>query len=174
MEAREVVTYIRDCVEVAQQVRGVKPQTIIEELEAESEYALKVIQEVIDGMAKQRRLWLTNDMTQKLEDPAFVFGGKYNRERWQEIKALFDNFSKWVEIPILVVYADTEKETPEIAIPPIVTVSRRGNPAPLWGVKQPEPEVIVPEPLPEVVEPLPEVIDPLPEVIEPEIEPVVP
>lgn len=160
MDAREAVTFIRDSVEIAQQVRGIKPQTIIEELEVESEYALKVIQEVIDGMAKQRRLWLTNDMTQKLEDPKFIFDGKYNRERWQEIKALFDNFSKWVEIPILVVYADTEKEMPEISIPPIVTVSRRGNPAPLWGVKLPKP--------------LPEVIDPLPEVIEPEIEPVAP
>ncbi len=160
MEAREVVTYVRDSVEIAQQVRGIKPQTIIEELEAESEYALKVIQEVIDGMAKQRRLWLTNDMTQKLENPSFVFNGKYNRERWQEIKALFDNFSKWVEIPIITVFADTEKEMPEIAIPPIVTVSRRGNPVPFWGVKQ--------------VEPLPEIIDPLPEVIEPEIEPKLP
>ena len=161
MDAREAVTFIRDSIEIAQQARGIKPQTIIEELEVESEYALKVIQEIIDGMAKQRRLWLTNDMTQKLEDSTFVFNGKYNRERWQEIKALFDNFSKWVEIPILVVYADTEKEMPEIAIPPIVTVSRRGNPEPFWGVKQPE--IIFPE-----------VIDPLPEVIEPEIEPVAP
>ena len=157
MEAREVVNYVRDSIEIAQQVRGIKPQTIVEELEAESEYALKIIQEIIDGMAKQRRLWLTNDMTQKLEDTNFLWNGKYTSERWQEIKALFDNFSKWVEIPILTAYADEESGMPEIAIPPIVTVSRRGNPAPLWGVKLPEP--------------LPEVVEPLPEVIEPEIEP---
>ncbi len=161
MDTREVITFIRDELEVAKQVRGNKPQTIIQELEAESDYALNVIQQVIDGMAKQRRLWLTNDMIQKLEDPMFVFDGKYNRERWQEIKALFDNFSKWVEVPIVTVFADTETGTPEIAIPPIVTVSRRGNPNPFWGVKQPE---II----------LPEIIDPLPEVIEPEIEPVAP
>ncbi len=66
MDTREVITFIRDELEVAKQVRGNKPQTIIQELEAESDYALNVIQQVIDGMAKQRRLWLTNDMIQKL------------------------------------------------------------------------------------------------------------
>lgn len=138
IDQREVLNHVRYALELAAQSRQPKPASILEELEAESEYALRTIQEIIDGMAKQRRLWITNDMDSMIKDPSTVFTGKYNAERWAEIKTLFDTFAKWVETPNVVVYADTELGTPEVAIPPIVTVSRRNNPPKDWGIKQEE------------------------------------
>lgn len=132
MDNREVVGYVRDMLDVASRVNG-KYENIVEELEAEADYALKVIQNVIDGMAKQRRLWLTNDMDAKIERGEV--NGKYNVERLKEIRALFDNFAAWVEKPLVVMYADGELGIPEVAIPPIVIVSRRGNPPANWGVE---------------------------------------
>lgn len=137
MDNREVVNYIRDMLEVASRVNG-KYENIVEELEAEAEYSLKVIQNIIDGMAKQRRLWLTNDMDGIIKSGNV--NGKYSVERLIEIKALFEDFAAWVEKPLVVLYADTELGTPEIALPPIVIASRRGNPPVKWGIPVKEPE----------------------------------
>ena len=148
MDNREVVNYIRDMLEVASRVNG-KYENIVEELEAEAEYSLKVIQNIIDGMAKQLRLWLTNNMDKLIETGAV--NGKYSVERLIEIRALFEDFAAWVERPLVVLYANTEAGTPEIALPPIVIASRRGNPPVQWGI--PQPEVVVEEP-PVVEEPV--------------------
>lgn len=137
MDNRDILNKIRDSLEALSRAVG-QYANIVEELEGESEHALKVIQNIIDGMAKQRRLWLTNEMD-KLIDNDMVDGGKYNAERLKEIRALFEDFAKWIEKPIVVSYADTELGIPEIAIPPIVIVSRRGNPPKNWGVA-PEPK----------------------------------
>ena len=144
MDTREIVTAVRDALEAAQQARGITPASVVNELEQESEHAMRVIQDLIDGMARQRRLWLTNSR--------YEFAGKYNRERFAEIKALFDAFATWVETPVVVAYASTEIGMPEIAIPPIVIVSRRENPDNLWGVtlKPQEPIVMEPAPLIEI------------------------
>lgn len=131
MDNRDILNRVRDSLDALSRTEG-QYTNIVEELEGESEYALRVIQNIIDGMAKQRRLWLTNDMD-RLIDNDMVDGGKYNTERLKEIRALFEDFAKWIEKPIVVSYADTELGTPEIAIPPIVIVSRRGNPPKNWG-----------------------------------------
>ena len=131
MNAREITTMVRDGLELLERQSG-SFENVVQELESEAEHGLKVIQDVIDGMAKQRRLWLTNDMDAKIEKGEV--GGKYSVERLKEIKALFDNFGRWVEIPITVLYADTELGIPEVAIPPIVIVSRRENPPANWGI----------------------------------------
>lgn len=140
MDTRQILTEVRDALELAQKATGLNPSSIIEELEGESEHAMKVIQNLIDGMARQRRLWFTNDMTSKLENQEYQFSGKYSRERFAEIKAVFDAFAKWVEQPIVVAYADSESGAPEISIPPIVIVSRRENPPVGWGFTKNTPE----------------------------------
>ena len=133
MESRDVINAVREAFEIAKRVEGVGYEDIVSELEAEAEHGLKVIQDVIDGMAKQRRLWITNDMDARIAKGDV--NGSYNVERLSEIKVLFDNFAKWVETPLIVKYADGELETPEIALPPIVIVSRRGNPPSNWGIE---------------------------------------
>ena len=152
MDTREIITAVRDALEAAQQAKGATPASVVEELEQESEHAMRVIQDLIDGMARQRRLWLTNDMSSRLTNSRYEFAGNYNRERFAEIKALFDAFATWVETPVVVAYANTEVGMPEIAIPPIVIVSRRENPDNLWGVtlKPQEPIVVEPAPLIEI------------------------
>ncbi len=131
MNAREITTRVRDGLELLERQTG-SFENVVQELESEAEHGLKVIQDVIDGMAKQRRLWLTNDMDAKIA--AGEVNGKYSVERMKEIKALFDNFAMWVETPLIVMHADTELGIPEVAIPPIIIVSRRENPPVNWGI----------------------------------------
>lgn len=140
MDTRQIITEIRDALEIAQQIKSGKSMSVVEELEQESEHSMRVIQNLIDGMARQRRLWLTNDMTSRLENQEYQFPGMYSRERFAEIKAVFDAFAKWVEQPIVVAYADSESGMPEISIPPIVIVSRRENPPIGWGFTKNTPE----------------------------------
>lgn len=147
MDTREIVSTVRDALEAAQQARGTAPTSVVQELESESQHAMRVIQDLIDGMARQRRLWLTNDMSGRLENERYEFTGMYSRERFAEIKALFDAFAAWVEAPLVVAYADTEMGMPEISIPPIVIVSRRENPESLWGITLKPQEPIVMEPV---------------------------
>ena len=132
MNTREAISIVKTSLELLER-QGNGYENVVQELEAEAEHGLTVIQNIIDGMAKQRRLWLTNDMDAKIERGEV--NGKYTVERLREIKALFDNFAAWVETPLVVMHADGEVGMPEIAIPPIVIVSRRENPPANWGVE---------------------------------------
>lgn len=144
--ARDVSILVRDALQAYEerQMGGGTP-TLLVELEQESAWGLNTIQVLVDAMAKQRRLWLTNGLSELIADPESVIDGVYSRERWAEIKAVFDAFGRWLETPTVVQSADSESGMPEIAIPPIVIISRRGNPAVRWGVPVPTPDLEITE-----------------------------
>ena len=102
--------------------------TLIDELEQEASAGLSAIQAIVDDMARQERIWLGNNMTEALEDQNTELGGTFSRERWREIKALFDNFKVWMKTPLVITPADEENGVEAIMALPIVIVSRRSNP----------------------------------------------
>lgn len=91
--------------------------TLIQELEAEAATGLTAIQSLIDGMARQRRLYIANGMREAVANPDMPIGGTFTRARWLEIQEAFDAFEAWLSTPL-----------PECGLPPLVIVSRRGNP----------------------------------------------
>lgn len=129
---RDIATIVRDALQTYYDVQNnqTTPSTLIGELEQEAQAGLRAIQALVDDMARQRRIWLANGMSAKLAAPDADLGEAFSAERWAEIKAVFDAFGQWMETPI-VIKAATEKDS-AIAIPPLVIISRRGNPG--WGV----------------------------------------
>lgn len=115
--ARETSIRVRDGLLLLEERERERPETLIEELEAEAAMSLRVAQNLIDSMARQRRLWLANGMNEAIADPNTPIPGTFSRARWAEIKETFDRFGQWLETP-----------QPGTGTPPLVVVSRRGNP----------------------------------------------
>jgi len=136
-DPREVAMLVRDALIVKQEQDAARPATLVEELEQEADSSLRLIQSIVDGMARQERLWVANDMNEAIKDPNVEIGGKYSRARWVEIQRMFNAFKVWMGTPL-----------EGTALPPIVVVSRRGNPP--EPVQPPEPT----EPTPEEPAPL--------------------
>jgi hypothetical protein len=126
--AREISIAVRDGLLLLEQQQAQTPATLIEELEQEAATSLRAVQNLIDGMARQRRLYIANGMREAIAAGADV-GGTFSLARWREIQETFDAFEQWLQTPL-----------PASGVPPIVVVSRRGNP--------PEPPA-PPEPTPE-------------------------
>ena len=130
--AREISIAVRDGLLLLEQQQAAQPTTLIEELEQEAAASLRAVQNLIDGMARQRRLYIANGMREAIAAGADV-GGTYSLARWREIQETFDAFEQWLATPLA-----------ECKIPPLVVVSRRGNP-----YEAPPPVEPTPEPTPE-------------------------
>lgn len=128
-DPREVAMLVRDALISKQEKDAARPATLIEELEQEADSSLRLIQSIVDGMARQERLWVANGMNEAITDPNVEIGGKYSRARWMEIQHMFNAFKVWMGTPL-----------EETSTPPVVVISRRGNP--------PEPATPI-EPTPE-------------------------
>ena len=138
--AREISIAVRDGLLLLEQQQAQTPTTLIDELEQEAAASLRAVQNLIDGMARQRRLYIANGMREAIAAAADV-GGAFSLARWREIQETFDAFGQWLATPLA-----------GCKVPPIVVVSRRGNPPdPVPPTPEPEPE---PEPTP--AEPTPE------------------
>ena len=138
--AREISIAVRDGLLLLEQQNAQQPATLIDELEQEAGASLRAVQNLIDGMARQRRLYIANGMREAIAAAADV-GGAFSLARWREIQETFDAFEQWLATPLA-----------GCKVPPIVVVSRRGNPPdPVPPTPEPEPE---PEPTP--AEPTPE------------------
>jgi UDP:flavonoid glycosyltransferase YjiC (YdhE family) len=111
------------------------PTTLIGELEQEAGASLRAVQNLIDGMARQRRLYIANGMREAIAASADV-GGTFSLTRWREIQETFDAFEMWLATPLA-----------GCKVPPIVVVSRRGNPP--EPVPPTEPSEPAPEPTPQ-------------------------
>jgi len=94
------------------------------------------VQNLIDGMARQRRLYIANGMREAIAAGADV-GGTYSLARWREIQETFDAFEQWLAAPLT-----------ECKVPPLVVVSRRGNPPEAAAPIEPTPEQPTEEPAP--------------------------
>ena len=114
--AREISIAVRDGLLLLEQQNAQQPATLIEELEQEAAASLRAVQNLIDGMARQRRLYIANGMREAVAAGADV-GGTYSLARWREIQEVFDAFETWLGTPLA-----------ECGLPPLVVVSRRGNP----------------------------------------------
>ena len=137
--AREISIAVRDGLLLLEQQQATTPDTLIEELEQEAGASLRAVQNLIDGMARQRRLYIANGMRQAVEAGADV-GGTYSLARWREIQETFDAFEQWLSTPLA-----------GCKVPPLVVVSRRGNP-----YEPPTPPTPDPTPEPTPVTPTPE------------------
>lgn len=137
--AREISVAVRDGLLLLEQQQAQTPTTLIEELEQEAGASLRAVQNLIDGMARQRRLYIANGMRQAVEAGADV-GGTYSLARWREIQETFDAFEQWLSTPLA-----------GCKVPPLVVVSRRGNP-----YEPPTPPTPDPTPEPTPVTPTPE------------------
>ena len=129
--AREISIAVRDGLLLLEQQNAQQPATLIDELEQEAGASLRQVQNLIDGMARQRRLYIANGMREAIAAGADV-GGTFSLARWREIQEVFDAFETWLSTPL-----------DGCGVPPIVVVSRRGNPP-----EPPEPPVPT-EPTPE-------------------------
>ena len=132
--ARELAMRVRDGLLLLEEKEQETPTTLIGELEQEAGTSLRQVQNLIDGMARQRRLYIANGMREAVEAGADV-GGTYSLARWREIQETFDAFETWLSTPLA-----------GCGVPPIVVVSRRGNPPEPAAPPDPEP---TPEPTPE-------------------------
>lgn len=119
--AREISIRVRDALLLLEQQEAGRPETLIEELEQEAAASLRTVQGLIDAMARQRRLYIANGMREAIANPNMPINSTYSRLRWVEVQEVFDEFEKWLAAPL-----------PVCGVPPLVIVSRRGNP--------PEPE----------------------------------
>lgn len=136
LNERDVAMLVRDALRVyyEQQAQAANAGTLIAELEAEAGAGMRTIQSLVDDMARQRRVWLANDMPALLAKGGAAIGGAYSRERWLEIQALFDAFGKWLETPLAIAEG--------IAVAPLVIISRRGNPTSWSETPEPSPEPV--------------------------------
>lgn len=116
-DAREISVRVRDGLMLLEEKERGRPETLIEELEAEADASLRTIQNLIDAMARQRRLWLANGMNVLVADANATLPGTFSRARWLEIEEAFNAFEAWMTQPL-----------PVCQLPPLVIVSRRGNP----------------------------------------------
>ena len=139
--ARELAMRVRDGLLLLEEKEQETPTTLIGELEQEAGASLRAVQNLIDGMARQRRLYIANGMREAIAAGADV-GGTFSLARWREIQETFDAFETWLATPL-----------PTCGVAPIVVVSRRGNPPEPVPPTEPSPE----EPTPsEPSEPTPE------------------
>ena len=139
--ARELAMRVRDGLLLLEEKEQETPTTLIGELEQEAGASLRAVQNLIDGMARQRRLYIANGMREAIAAGADV-GGTFSLARWREIQETFDAFEQWLATPLA-----------GCNVPPIVVVSRRGNPPEPVPPTEPTPE----EPTPsEPSEPTPE------------------
>ena len=139
--ARELAMRVRDGLLLLEEKEQETPTTLIGELEQEAGASLRAVQNLIDGMARQRRLYIANGMREAIAAGADV-GGTFSLARWREIQETFDAFETWLATPV-----------PTCGVAPIVVVSRRGNPPEPVPPTEPTPE----EPTPsEPSEPTPE------------------
>ena len=127
--ARETSIRVRDGLLLLEEKERGRPATLIEELEAEADASLRTIQNLIDAMARQRRLWLANGMNVLIADPNAPIPGTFSRARWMEIQEAFNAFEVWMQTPLAACQT-----------PPLVVVSRRGNPPEPAPEPTPEPE----------------------------------
>ena len=132
--ARELAMRVRDGLLLLEEKEQETPTTLIGELEQEAGTSLRQVQNLIDGMARQRRLYIANGMREAIAAGADV-GGTFSLARWREIQEVFDAFETWLSTPLA-----------GCGVPPIVVVSRRGNPPEPAAPPDPEP---TPEPTPE-------------------------
>ena len=135
--ARETSIRVRDGLLLLEEKERGRPATLIEELEAEADASLRTIQNLIDAMARQRRLWLANGMSVLIADPNAAIPGTFTRARWMEIQEAFNAFETWMQTPLAVCQT-----------PPLVVVSRRGNPpepAPEPPAEQAQPDAPPPD-----------------------------
>ena len=139
--AREISIAVRDGLLLLEQQNATQPETLIGELEQEAGSSLRAVQNLIDGMARQRRLYIANGMREAIAAGADV-GGTFSLARWREIQETFDAFETWLATPL-----------PACGVAPIVVVSRRGNPPEPVPPTEPTPEEPTPE---EPSEPTPE------------------
>jgi hypothetical protein len=128
-DPREVSILVRDGLMLLQERENGQPETLIEELEAEADSSLRTIQSLIDAMARQRRLWLANGINVLIADPNAPIPGTFSRARWMEIQEAFNAFEVWMQTPLAACQT-----------PPLVVVSRRGNPPEPAPEPTPEPE----------------------------------
>ena len=115
--ARETSIRVRDGLLLLEEKERGRPATLIEELEAEADASMRAVQNLVDAMARQRRLWLTNGMNALIADQTATIPGTLSRARWAEIEEAFNAFETWMQTPLAVCQT-----------PPLVVVSRRGNP----------------------------------------------
>lgn len=125
-DPREISILVRDGLLLLKEQETGAPPTLIEELEAEANTSLRWAQNLVDSMARQERLWLANGMNAAI-DAGAATGGTFSCARWLEIRKMFLSFGAWV------------KQAVDGETPPIVVISRRGNP-PEPAPEQPEPE----------------------------------
>jgi hypothetical protein len=116
--AREISIAVRDGLLLLEQQQATQPATLIEELEQEATSSLRAFQNLIDSMARQERLWLANGMQAALQAGTVPPGGTFSLLRWMEIQEAFAALKTWMATPL-----------PVAQLPPLVIVSRRGNPA---------------------------------------------
>ena len=116
-DAREISVRVRDGLLLLEERERGRPATLIEELEAEAAASLRAVQELIDAMARQKRLWVANGMDTALVDAGAVMPGTFSRARWLEIQEAFNALGAWMEQPL-----------PVCQTPLLVIVSRRGTP----------------------------------------------
>lgn len=136
--ARELAMRVRDGLLLLEEKEQEAPTTLIGELEQEAGASLRQVQNLIDGMARQRRLYIANGMREAIAAGADV-GGTFSLARWREIQEVFDAFETWLSTPLV-----------GCGVPPVVVVSRRGNPPdPVPPTPEPEPEPTPAEPTPE-------------------------
>jgi hypothetical protein len=132
--ARDISIAVRDGLLLLEQQQAVRPETLIEEQEANT--SLRGVQNLIDSMARQERLWLANGMQAALLAGTVPEGGTFSLARWAEIQEAFAALKTWMATPLAV-----------CGMPPIVVVSRRGNPVePVTPDPEPEPEETIEEP----------------------------
>lgn len=129
--ARDLSIYVRDGLLLLEQQQAAQPGTLIEELEQEAAASLRAVQNLIDSMARQERLWLANGMQAALLAGTVPTGGTFSLKRWAEIQEAFAALKAFMATPL-----------PTCQLPPLVVVSRRGNPyeAPPQVEPTPEPE----------------------------------
>jgi len=136
--ARELAMRVRDGLLLLEEKEQETPTTLIGELEQEAGASLRAVQNLIDGMARQRRLYIANGMREAIAASADV-GGTFSLARWREIQETFDAFEMWLATPLAA-----------CKVPPIVVVSRRGNPPePAAPAEPPTEPTEPPEPAPE-------------------------
>ena len=116
--ARELSIYMRDGLLLLEQQQATSPETLIEELEQEANASLRTVQNLIDSMARQERLWLANGMQAALQAGTVPTGGTFSLKRWAEIQEAFAALKVFMATPLAT-----------CQLPPLVVVSRRGNPA---------------------------------------------
>lgn len=133
--ARDLSIFVRDGLLLLEQQQATQPATLIEELEQEAAASLRGVQNLIDSMARQERLWLANGMQAALQAGTVPTGGTFSLLRWAEIQEAFAALKTFMTTPL-----------PACGLPPLVVVSRRGNPYEAPPPVEPTPE---PEPTPE-------------------------